>query len=173
MSTFKRVAVKPSRKTLYVPKCGFITLADDFIGTRVSDMHLQRLNRNEAAKKGNVVDVAADAVFRFILEMRYRRRGDQQIYCAAKLMQKIQDWHGHGSVLSRGEILTANQGYGRLAYLRLIQELGINSLFIFLDRLVFCRPSIYRSRLRARRERYRESSRIAEDRHGGKHEARA
>lgn len=81
------------------------------MGTRSRDVEVKMLSDQNADSEGHSTDVVADAVFRFTLDNRIRRRGDPRVSNESRLLRSLTK--SHGEVSERGVTLTGDRGIRR------------------------------------------------------------
>ena len=75
LTSFENVLMPRSRSMFFVPLHQVVTLDDDLMGTRSAENPVKTLSNRKADKEGHSTDVVADAFFRIVLAVRFRRRG--------------------------------------------------------------------------------------------------
>lgn len=150
LTDFEFTAFDTSRRLFYVPTCQMLTLDDELMGTRSNSNPVKTLSSRKADREGHSSDVLADALFRITLMSRFHRRGEQQVDTVERLIRSVQECQGEMSC--RSAILTADRGYGRERFLRVIQEKGLSLLFVMPDHVLSIHPFNALSRLDCTRE---------------------
>ena len=125
------------------------TLDDDLFGTRASDKQFKMLGSRKADKEGHSADAVADALFRIVLAIRFRRRGEQQTESVRKLFSILMD--GRGEEALNGCIATADRGYEKQKFIEVLSAFGVSSVFVMLNHLLRVHPFVASSYLDPRR----------------------
>lgn len=150
LTEFETLAFREVRKVFFSTMHLFATLDDDLFGTRAADNQVKTISARKADKEGHVADVLADALFRIVMGLRFRRRGEKQEVAIRRLMENVTDGRGEAALV--GLTLTADRGYGKEAIVGILAELGISSMFILPEHLLRCHPFIGQSFLRSHRD---------------------
>lgn len=73
----------------HITNSQFLTIDDDFIGTRSKYNQVKALSARKADREGQSEEVRADGIFRTTLEARLRRRGETKIIDVGKIMDSL------------------------------------------------------------------------------------
>lgn len=87
-----------------------------------------RCCQRNADKEGHAADSIADALFRFVLGWRVRRREKAQTDSVSKLLTTIID--DKGEEAWNGFVITTDGGYGKDAFLDILNANGPSSILI-------------------------------------------
>ncbi|PXF43284.1 hypothetical protein BWQ96_06981 [Gracilariopsis chorda] len=134
LSEFESIGFRDTRKVFFCPLHLLATLDDDLYGTRASDNQVKMLSARKADKEGHSADALADALFRIILAIRFRRRGEAQTESVKKLLSTVLD--GRGEEANTGCIVTADRGYGKQSFLEILSGFGLSSVFVMPEHLL-------------------------------------
>lgn len=55
---------------------------------------MKKISMKKVDREGHSADVVADAVFRFVMGTRFRRRGEKQVKYFKKLLEVVVEGHG-------------------------------------------------------------------------------
>lgn len=134
LTEFDSIALRETRKIFFVPLHMMATLDDDLFGTRAADNQVKMLRSRKADNDRHSADAVADVLFRVILALRFRRKGEVQLVSVRKLLETLLEGRGEESLSSL--IVTADRSHGKEAFMELFMEFG---LFPFLScRITFC-----------------------------------
>ena len=92
------------------------------------------LSSRKADREGHSADAVADALFKIVFAIRFRRQGESQILSVRKLLSVLMD--GRGEEVMGGCIVTADIGYGEEVFMNLQSEFGVGSVFVMPDHLL-------------------------------------
>jgi len=145
LSEFETLAFRETKKVFFSPLQLLATLDDELHGTRAVDNQVKTLSDRKADREGHSADLVADALFRIVFAQRYRRRGEPQVDSVRKLLTGLFDGRGEESLSSC--IVTADRGYGKEAFMKLLSEFGVGSVFVMSDQLLRAHPFLAASYL--------------------------
>lgn len=74
ISEFDQTDFCKSRRILYIPSFQFLTLDDEIMKTRSQKNPVKSMSNKKADREGQSADVVADALFRFVIELRLIRK---------------------------------------------------------------------------------------------------
>lgn len=94
LSEFENLAFRDTRKVFFSPLHLLATLDDDRFGRRASGNQVKMLRFRKADKEGHTADAVADALFRIVLAIRFRRRGEAQTDSVRKLLTTLNNGRG-------------------------------------------------------------------------------
>lgn len=120
----------------------FETLDVDHFGSHAADNPIKTIYPRKADEEGHCTDVLDDAIFRIVLGLRFRRRGEGQDNYVRRLFQKMVDGRGELSLV--GLTVTEYRGYGKEITMTSISGLGIGCMFV-LPELFFGVPPFCRA----------------------------
>ncbi|PXF43196.1 hypothetical protein BWQ96_07071 [Gracilariopsis chorda] len=101
------------------------------------------LGARKADRDGHSADALADALFRIILAIRIRRRGESQTESVRNLLTALLD--GRGDEWLNSCVVTADCGYGKEAFTDILTENGLLSVFVIPDHILECNPFVAKS----------------------------
>lgn len=140
------------------------TLDDDLFGTRAADNQVKTLSARKADKEGHSEDAIADALFRVVLGLRFRRREELHTESVRKLLITVLDERGEEAL--NGCIIAADRGYGKDSFLEILSGHGLSSIFVMPEHLIRCHPFVAQSLLDVSRnnleEEFEANNEIAE-----------
>ena len=119
------------------------TLDDDLYGTRAADNQVKNLSSRKANREGHSADVTAYALFRIIMALRFRRRGETVVDPVRKLVSTLTE--GRGEQALGGFTIKADRGYGKESILKCLMESGIGSMLIMPEHIVRAHPFVGKS----------------------------
>ena len=64
------------------------------MGTRAADNQVKTISNRKTDGEGHVADVLADALFRVVMQMRFRRRHDNLESCVSKIVSNLLEVRG-------------------------------------------------------------------------------
>lgn len=99
----------------------------------------------KADKEGHSTDTIADCCFQLVLDVRFRRRGENQDDAAIAALKRVFETRGEVSLNS--VILTAYHGYGRPSLMSEVRKLGLSSIFVMPNHMIRCHPYVAKSAL--------------------------
>lgn len=140
LSEFERTCFTLIRTVFLGSVQCFATLDDDLFGCRAVDNQVKSLSNRKADREGHMADVIADSMFRVVLGMRFRRRGESAELSVKKLMDMILD--GRGEQALNSLTITADRGYGKESFTTQLAESGVSSMVVLPDHLLRCHPFV-------------------------------
>lgn len=143
LGEFECLAFRDTRKICFTPLYQMATLDDDLFGTRAADNQVKMLSNRKADREGHSADAVADALFRIVLALRFRRRAEPQHVSVRKLIDSLMDGRGEKSIT--GCIVTADRGYGNERFMKILMEQGLGSIFVMPDHILGCHPFVGKS----------------------------
>ncbi|PXF45600.1 hypothetical protein BWQ96_04605 [Gracilariopsis chorda] len=108
------------------------------------------ISSRKADREGHSADALADALFRIVLAIRFRRRGEAQTESVRKMLVTLMDGRREEAV--NGCIVTADRGYGKGAFMEILAEFGMGSVFVMPNHLLRVHPFVGLSFLNPSRE---------------------
>lgn len=114
------------------------TLEDDFFGIRAKGNKVKTLRARKEDREGHPADAIADAFFRVVLGVRFRRIGEPHLDSVAKLMNTILDDKGEEAL--NGCVFNADRGYQKESILQILSVQGLSSILVMIEHLVRCQP---------------------------------
>lgn len=106
----------------------FLTLGDDFIGTRASENEKKMINTRKSDKGRHSANTVGDALSKIILRLRFARRENFKLDAISSLLSAL--FEGRGEKSRSGCIVTADRGYEKAALLKLMERLGVEPVFL-------------------------------------------
>ena len=80
LTEFEDAVTSEARSIFLIMNFLFLTLDDEMYGTRARDNQVKALSDRKSKAEGCIADVVADALFRIAFSVRFRRRGDKQVF---------------------------------------------------------------------------------------------
>lgn len=146
LAQFESSSFRMSLRVFLDQNHSICSLDDDLIGTQGRDIPVRTLSARKADKKGHSSDVVADALFRFVLQLRFRRRGESHMENVKKLLSPMMDHRGDNSL--KGVLLMVDRGYGTEKMLEEIAKFGVSRFVIMPDHSLKCHPFVAKSRFK-------------------------
>lgn len=78
LSESEHLAFRETGKVFFCPLQNIATLDDDLFGTRATDNQVKTLSARKADKEGHSFDSIAEALFRVLMGIGFKRRGEPQ-----------------------------------------------------------------------------------------------
>ena len=98
LGQFERDAFRMSARIFLAPNHTIISLDDDLIGTRAADNQVKTIFNRKADGEVHVADVLADALFRVVMQMRFRQRHNKHESCVSEIVSNLLDVRGDISI---------------------------------------------------------------------------
>ena len=156
LSSFETASFRAICKVFLNPVYTFATLDDDLYGTRAKYNQVKSLSAREADREGHSADAIADALFRIIFMVRFRRRGEKQSHNVQQLVECLLEARGERSL--HGLLFTADRGYVSMSLVRSLLSHGIGSIFIMPEHILGCHPFVGVSFLTSGRDEENDST---------------
>ena len=143
LGQFERDAFRMSARIFLAPNQTIISFDDDLMGTRAVDNQVKTISNRKADDEGHVTDVLAHALFRVVLQMRFRRRHDKLESCVSKIVANLMEV---GRDISRqGMIVVADRGYARRHVLNALMDQGLSCFGVMPEFMLKCHPIVGKS----------------------------
>ena len=137
------MAFRGTRKLFLTPLHLLATLNDDLYGTRAADNQVKNLSWRKADREGHSADAIADAFFRIIMALRFRRRNEIVVDSVPKLVSTLTE--GREEEALGGFFITADREYGNESILKFPMESGIGSMLIMPEYILRAHPFVGKS----------------------------
>lgn len=143
LGEFEPAVFRMSAPIFLAPNHTITSLDDDLMGTRAADNHVKTISNRKADGEGHVTDVLADALFRVVLQMRFRRRQDNLETCVSKIVANLMEVRGDISC----QIMTvvADKGYARRHVLISLMDQGLSCSGVMPEFMLKCHPIVGKS----------------------------
>ena len=146
LGQFERAAFRMTARMFHT----IISLDDDLMGTRTVDNQVKTISNRKADGEGHVADVLADALFRVVLQMRFRRRHDKLESCDSKIIANLMEVRG--DISRQGMTVVADRGYARRHVLNALMDQGLSCFGVMPEFMLKCHPIVGKSYLKALEE---------------------
>jgi len=101
---------------------------------------VKTLSSRKGDWEGHSADAVADALFRIVLALQFRRRWKTQLDSVRKMLMTLTESCGEDA--SNECIVTADRGYGKASYMEFLTEFGFSSVFFMPDHLLRVHPFV-------------------------------
>ena len=146
LSQFERSAFRMTARIFMSSNHTILSLDDDLMGTRATYNQVKTISNRKADKEGHVADVLADALFRVVFQLRFRRRHEKLQYCVEKVMSNLLETRGD---LSRqGIVVVADRGYAKRHVLNALMDQGLSCFGVMPEFVLECHPFVGKSYLK-------------------------